>query len=160
MPIVAVVIPTLNESGTIGTLVEGLLAHREHFQMEIIVMDDGSTDGTMESIQTLNKRHGGITLIERGKKLGFGTAIRDGLSYALNSQPFQDCVVTMDADLSHDPEDLPSLVRACSQDTLVIGSRYVQGEKRHGWSPYTKVISWGAKLLARAFTDVSARDCT
>ena len=151
MPRVSVVIPTINEAGTIEELIEALQEHRETYDLKIIIVDDGSTDGTIEAIQQLNQRHENITLIERGRKLGFGTAITDGLKTALTQNPKPDLIATMDADLSHDPHQLPQLIQQCTRDTLVIGSRYTTGGEIHGWGPYRKTVSRGANLLARVF---------
>jgi dolichol-phosphate mannosyltransferase len=160
MPRVSVVIPTINESETIGELIEALQEHRETYDLQIVIVDDGSTDGTTEAIQQLNRRHGNITLIERGRKLGFGTAITDGIKTALTQDPKPDLIATMDADLSHDPRELPKLIQQCTRDTLVIGSRYTKGGEIHGWGPYRKTISWGANLLARVFANIPAKDST
>lgn len=160
MPRVSVVIPTINESGTIEELLEALQEQRETYDLQIIIVDDGSTDGTIETIQQLNQRHGNITLIERGWKLGFGTAITDGLKMALTQNPRPGLIATMDADLSHDPNQLPNLIRQCTRDTLVIGSRYTTGGEIHGWGPYRKTVSWGANLLARVFANIPAKDST
>ncbi len=159
-PVVCVVIPTLNESGTIGTIIESLEGLRVLYHIRIIVVDDGSTDGTVEIVQESSEKHGNLTLIERGRKLGLGTAIRDGLRVALDQEPAPNFVVTMDADLSHDPGELPSLVEACEEDSLVVGSRYVEGGEVHGWGLYRKAISRGANSLARVFTNVPSKDCT
>jgi len=160
MPRVSVVIPTINESGTIEELIEALQEHREIYDLKIIIVDDGSTDGTIEAIQQLNQRHGNITLIQRGRKLGFGTAITDGLKTALTQNPKPDLIATMDADLSHDPQQIPQLIQQCTRDNLVIGSRYTQGGEIQGWGPYRKTVSGGANLLARVFANIPAKDCT
>ena len=160
MPRVSVVIPTINESGTIEELIEALQEHRETYDLSIIIVDDGSIDGTIEAIQQLNRRHGNITLIERGRKLGFGTAITDGLNAALTQNPRPDLIATMDADLSHDPRELPQLIQQCTKSTLVIGSRYTTGGEIHGWGFYRKTVSWGANLLARVFANIPVKDCT
>ena len=159
-PDVCVVIPTLNESGTIGVLIESLMKLRGLYDFRIVVVDDGSTDGTMETVQESSEKHGNIALIERGRKLGFGTAIRDGLEAALGLEPASAFIATMDADLSHDPCELPSLLEACERDSMVVGSRYVKGGEIHGWGLYRKVVSRGANFLARVLADIPVRDCT
>ena len=153
-----IIIPTLNESGTIGSLIESLQELYRSTRTKIIIIDDGSTDGTIEIIQDL--KHDSLLLIKRGEKLGFGTAIRDGFKAALDQTPRPDLIVTMDADLSHDPQELPKLIQQCTRETLVIGSRYTQGGEIHGWSPYRKTVSWGANFLARVFANIPAKDCT
>lgn len=158
-PTVAVLMPTYNEINTISPLIDSL-QNLQDIDLQIIVIDDGSTDGTAEAVQELTSKHDNITLIERGEKLGLGSAIRDGFKAALNQTPPPDFIVTMDADLSHDPHLLPSMIEECDRDTLVIGSRYIDGGEIHGWSPYRKTVSWGANLLARTFANIPAKDCT
>jgi len=159
-PNLTIIIPTLNESGTIGPLIESITETLGPTPPRIIIIDDGSTDGTIETIQGLQLKHDGITLIERGEKLGFGTALRDGFKAALDQTPEPDLIITMDADLSHDPSHLPALIQTCDRQSLVIGSRYTPGGEIHGWGPYRKTVSWGANFLARVFTNIPARDCT
>jgi len=114
----------------------------------------------METVQESSEKHGNIVLIERGRKLGFGTAIRDGLEAALSLEPAPDFIATMDADLSHDPDELPSLVETCRMDSMVVGSRYTTGGEIHGWGLYRKVVSRGANFVARFLADIPVRDCT
>jgi len=159
-PVVCVVIPTLNESGTIGALIESLERLGDFCQIRIVIVDDGSTDGTIETVRESNEKHGNLTLIERGRRMGLGTAIRDGLRAALDQEPTPNFVVTMDADLSHDPNELPRLVEACGKDSIVVGSRYVEGGEIHGWGLYRMTMSWGANFIARALTGVPVRDCS
>jgi dolichol-phosphate mannosyltransferase len=159
-PVVCVVIPTLNEAGTIGAIIESLERLRALYHVRIIVVDDWSTDGTVKIVRESSEKHGNLTLIERGRRLGLGTAIRDGLRAALDQEPAPDFVATMDADLSHDPGELPSLVEACEGGSLVVGSRYVEGGGVRGWGLYRRAMSLGANIFARVFTDVPSKDCT
>jgi dolichol-phosphate mannosyltransferase len=92
--------------------------------------------------------------------MGLGSAIRDGLKVALDQEPAPNFVVTMDADLSHDPDELPRLVEACGKDSIVVGSRYVEGGEIHGWGLYRMTVSRGANFIARALTGVPIRDCS
>lgn len=160
MPRVSVVIPTYNESGTIGTLLNSLLEHQGSYDLRIIIVDDGSTDGTQETIREIQQLNRNITVLQRGRKLGFGTAITDGLEIALSKDPKPDLIATMDADLSHDPHQLLQLIKQCTRDTVVIGSRYIPGGEIHGWGRYRKTVSWGANFLARIFSNIPAKDCT
>jgi dolichol-phosphate mannosyltransferase len=159
-PVVCVVIPTLNESGTIGALIESLEGLGGLYDVGIVVVDDGSTDGTVEIVRESGERYGNLVLVERGRRLGLGTAIRDGLRVALDREPAPDFVVTMDGDLSHDPGELPSLVEACGRGSLVVGSRYVEGGRVRGWGLRRRAMSRGANVFARAFAGVPLRDCT
>ncbi len=159
-PLVGVVIPTLNESGTIGALIESLEELRDLYQIRMIIVDDGSTDGTIEKVRESSEKHGNLTLIERDRKLGLGNAIRTGLRAALDLEPVPDFVVTMDADLSHDPNELSKLVEACGKDSMVVGSRYVEGGEIHGWGLYRMTVSRGANFIARTLTGVPVRDCS
>ena len=86
-PNLTIIIPTLNESGTIGTLLKSIIETLGSTHLSVIIVDDGSTDGTIETIQDLQLEHDNITLIERGEKLGFGTALRDGFKAALDQTP-------------------------------------------------------------------------
>lgn len=159
-PIVCVVIPTLNESWTIGILIESLEKLRDFYQIRMIIVDDGSTDGTIKTVKESSEKYGNLTLIERDRKLGLGDAIRTGLRAALETQPIPDFIVTMDADLSHDPDELQRLVEVCKKDSMVVGSRYVKGGEIHGWGLYRKTMSRGANFIARALTGVPVRDCS
>ena len=157
---VCVVLPTYNEAGTIRELLAALERSMVGLSIRVVVVDDGSKDGTLGILREMMERHGNIILVERGRKLGLGIAIIDGFKTALSLEPEPEFVVTMDADLSHDPGELPSLVEACDGDTVVIGSRYVENGEIHGWGPYRKMVSAVANFFVRAFTDINARDCT
>ena len=106
MPKICVVIPTYNEAGTIGKLLDSL--ESLGLDLHIVVVDDGSNDGTIEIVEEASRRYGNVTLIERGAKLGLGSALRDGLKKGLELGA--ELLVTMDADLSHDPMELPGFL--------------------------------------------------
>ena len=108
---VCIIIPVINESKTIKDLVESIIQNSKLSQTHTIIIDDGSRDGTLEIIQDLDKKYKNVSIIERGYKKGFGTAIRDGFNYALNLKPIPDLVVTMDGDLSHDPNQIQNLTQ-------------------------------------------------
>ncbi|MEM2210511.1 MAG: polyprenol monophosphomannose synthase [Nitrososphaerales archaeon] len=155
---VSVVIPTLNEVGTIGKLIDEL--ESLGIVNWIIVVDDGSTDGTIDTLIKMNERYGNIILKERGKKLGFGSAIQDGLDIALKLQPNPDYIVVMDADLSHNPNYIPKMIELCCNADMVIGSRYVKGGKIEGWGLKRKLISGCANWLARTLLRLKVKDAT
>ena len=136
---VSVVIPTLNENGNVSKLItriEGLFP----LEPEIIVVDDGSSDGTVESVLALRETFQRIHVIERGVRGGIGSAVGDGIRFALDKTE-SDHVVTMDADWSHDPTELPALLEAALDADFVQGSRYAEGGRIVGWPPMRRVLS-------------------
>ena len=156
MPRICVIIPTYNEAGTIGELLERL--ESLGLELQVVVVDDGSTDGTIRIVEEASRRYGNIILVERGAKLGLGSALRDGLRKGLELGA--ELLVTMDADLSHDPLELPKLVGEGAPHRIVLGSRYVEGGCIVGWGLYRRLVSWGANFLTRLLTGVPSRDST
>ena len=156
MPKICVIIPTYNEAGTIGELLDRL--ESLGLELQVVVVDDGSTDGTIKIVEEASRRYGNITLVERGVKLGLGSALRDGLMKGLELGA--ELLVTMDADLSHDPMELPKLVDEGAPHRIVLGSRYVDGGRIVGWGLYRRLVSWGANFLTRLLAGVSSRDST
>lgn len=150
------VIPTYNEADGIRTLVERLEALKEHVS-DILVVDDGSADGTEAILQSLNSLYGNIRVVQRGAKLGFGSAIRDGLREALKNDAAKR-FLQMDADLSHDPCYLPSMFNEDAD--IVIGSRYVSGGGTKGWKLTRRIASRSACFLASTLLRLSAKDPT
>lgn len=157
---VCIIIPVLNESKTINDLVISIIKNSDFLHKNIIIIDDGSTDGTSEIIQDLDKKYKNVIIIERGSKKGFGTAIRDGFNHALNLKPIPDLVVTMDGDLSHDPSQLRNLTKECKRNSIIVGSRYIKGGKISGWNIYRKTISRSANLLTKVLINIPVKDCT
>jgi len=158
-PVVCVCIPTYNEAGTIGEVIsriEGI----EGLRKSIVVIDDNSSDGTSQIVRGMMGEHGNIRLVERRGKLGLGSALIEGFEEALRLKPTPRYVVSMDGDLSHDPKDIPGLVRSCDHGAMSIGSRYVEGGEVQGWTLWRRVVSGGANLLARYLGGLPVRDCT
>jgi dolichol-phosphate mannosyltransferase len=125
-----------------------------------VIVDDGSDDGTLEVLGELMGRYGNIVLVERGEKLGLGSALLEGFRIALGLVPEPEFIVTMDGDLSHNPRELPSLAGSCGMGGVVIGSRYVEGGAVEGWGLHRRVVSRVTNFLARRFTGLPVRDCT
>jgi dolichol-phosphate mannosyltransferase len=154
-----VIIPTYNEADNIARVIDLVLAQDP--PLSILVVDDNSEDGTAvvvrDVMETAPER---IDLIERGGKLGLGTAYLRGFRYALARDYRYVC--EMDADLSHDPEDLPRLVEAVRTDEadLAIGSRYVGGVRVIDWPLPRLVLSYAAGIYTRAITRMPIRDVT
>lgn len=146
----AIVTPTFNEAATIEALLDGL----RPLGAAVIVVDDGSPDGTANLA-----RRAGATVIERPGKLGLASAYQRGLGEALAVGA--DPIVQMDADLSHDPADVPRLLEALAQGAdLAVGSRYVAGGGTRNWGPHRRALSRFGALYARAWLGLPQRDPT
>jgi dolichol-phosphate mannosyltransferase len=154
-----IVLPTYNEVENIGPLIEGLRrATRLTGTFAILVVDDGSPDGTGDAVRRLQGTDPHLHLLERGAKLGLGTAYRAGFDRA--REMGHEFVFTMDADFSHSPEHVPHLWRETPQSDLVIGSRYIPGGGIVNWPWHRRVLSATANWLARHMLGLQARDCT
>ncbi len=152
-----VITPTYNERDNLEPFVEGVFEHLP--DTDILVVDDGSPDGTGELADRLAMGENRIHVLHRKSKLGLGTAYRAGFSWALERE--YELVFQMDADLSHDPIYLPLFVRALADDAdLVIGSRRVPGGAVEGWGLHRHLISGGGSLYSRAVLGVGIKDLT
>jgi dolichol-phosphate mannosyltransferase len=154
---VLVVVPTYNERENLPALVAGILAH-EGF--DVLVVDDGSPDGTGEVADTLAAAHPGrVEVMHRTGTRGLGRSYVDGLQHAL-AHSGADLICQMDADLSHDPQYLPALTAAAASHDVVIGSRYLQGVSVVNWPLHRIFLSTFANRYIRTVTGLSPRDCT
>ncbi|MBI5153656.1 polyprenol monophosphomannose synthase [Candidatus Poribacteria bacterium] len=149
--------PTYNEAENIGTLIDGLM--KQPGQVEVLVVDDASCDGTADIVRECAERYPGrVHLLERAGKLGLGTAYLAGFRYALGHG--YDLAISMDADLSHDPRHLREILHMAKIADVVVGSRYIAGGAIKNWGPHRHLLSGGANMLARAILGLNARDCT
>lgn len=149
-----VVIPTYNEAPTIRVAVEGVL---ESASFDVLVVDDGSPDGTPDIVERMN-RPGRMHLLRRASKQGLGRAYIAGFEWGLERG--YERFVEMDGDLSHDPAKAAGLVAATNDADLVIGSRYVEGGQIEGWSRSREALSKAGNHYARALLGFSMRDST
>jgi dolichol-phosphate mannosyltransferase len=159
-PKIMVVVPTYNEADNLPTMVGELLA-LELPQVEILIVDDNSPDGTGEIADNLVKRHPGrMHVMHRAGKLGLGTAYVSGFTYAIERGA--DLVIQMDADFSHSPSYILQLVEAIRDFDVVVGSRYVSGgslDERWSWWRYA--LSWWANsVYTRLILGVRVKDAT
>ncbi len=156
---VAVILPTYCEAENVESLIREI--QELELDLTIAVIDDSSPDGTADIATKLQKKYGNIHLISRPEKLGLGTAITMGFRYMLNLSNVPDHIVTMDADYSHNPRDIPRLVDATKRGyDLVIGSRYYPGGKVVGSRLRRRFISRIANLVAAVTVGTRMHDCT
>jgi len=151
-----VVMPTYNERPNIEAIVPAVLQNGPEWN--VLIVDDGSPDGTGEAADALAAREERVRVLHRAGKLGLGTAYRDGLSLALALGC--DYAFTMDSDFSHDPKVLPKLRELAEAHGAAHGSRYVPGGGTRDWGFIRKMNSVCANSLTRLVLGVRLRDCT
>lgn len=154
-----IVIPTYNEIDTIEIILEKVFNLK--LEIDILIVDDNSPDKTYAKVEELinMKLYGDLLhLIIRQKKEGLGKAYIEGFKWCLtHNYAF---VIEMDADLSHNPKYLPSLIENIKKYDLVIGSRYIEGGGVVNWSLLRKLISFGGSLYSRLILGINIRDVT
>ena len=151
-----VISPTYNERKNIKLLVDMVLGNYPDF--DLLIIDDSSPDGTSEKVKDLQSKYENLYLEIRGKKSGLGTAYIYGFKWALDHK--YDRIVQMDADLSHNPMDLPMLVKNLDEYDLVIGSRYIKGISVVNWPLRRLMLSYGANTYSRIITGMPIMDGT
>jgi dolichol-phosphate mannosyltransferase len=153
-----VIVPTYNERANVPVLIDGLMQHNG---VRVLVVDDQSPDGTADVVDELGAQHPGrVSVLRRRGKRGFGRSYLEGIERSLR-EPV-DVLCQMDADLSHDPKQLPDLIHAVANSgaDLAIGSRYVPGGAIVNWPLRRQILSRFANLYVRTITGLSAHDCT
>lgn len=152
-----IIIPTYNERENIARIIETALAQDE--RIEVLVVDDGSPDGTGDIVEAMGQGNAKVHLLRRAKKLGLGTAYLAGFQWAIPRG--YDFIFEMDADFSHDPAHLPEFLRAIQSADLVLGSRYRQGKVTVvNWPIGRLILSYFANVYARAVTGLPVWDAT
>jgi len=152
-----VVVPTYNERDNIDILLDELLSLPVN--LSVINVDDNSPDGTGEAADAWAVRYPSrVQVVHRAGKLGLGTAYIAGFRRALGSD--FDRIMTMDADFSHHPRYIPSMLDLSRERELVIGSRYVPGGGTLNCTAKRKALSWGANTFAKVMLGLRAQDCT
>lgn len=157
-----IIIPTYNEKENISLIIHAIFKLKEPF--DILVIDDGSPDGTAAIVKDLMEREpfaGHLFLVERSGKLGLGTAYITGFKWAL-AHPKYEYIFEMDADFSHDPADVPRLLEACRDrgNDLAIGSRYISGVNVVNWPMSRVLMSYFASKYVRLVTGIPIHDTT
>ncbi len=151
-----VVIPTYNEIDNIENLIDAI--HKSVPDTHILVVDDNSPDGTARRVQELMAHDSQLHLLWREKKMGLGTAYCAGFQYCLDNG--FDIIMQMDADFSHDPQDLKKFLELISDYDLVIGSRYISGVNVVNWPLTRLLLSYGANIYSRIVTGLPLMDGT
>ena len=154
-----IIIPTYNEKENIENIIRKIFSLEESFN--ILIIDDGSPDGTAKIVKQLQGQFSeNLFIEERTGKLGLGTAYIHGFKWALKNN--YDYIFEMDADFSHDPEDLPRLYNACSSEggDLAIGSRYVKGVNIVNWPMNRLLMSYFASKYVKTITGMPIHDST
>lgn len=154
-----VIIPTFNEKENIERMIEKVFSLDKPF--DVLIVDDGSPDGTGQIVKNIQKKHPEkLHLIERTGKQGLGTAYITGFKYALKNK--FDFIFEMDADFSHNPDDLIRLHEACSEKgaDLSVGSRYVTGGKIENWPLNRIFMSYFASVYVRIVLGIKIKDTT
>ena len=154
-----VIIPTYNEIENIEAIIRAVMAQKKAFH--ILVVDDNSPDLTALKVIELQKEFGGqLFLLKREEKTGLGTAYIDGFKWCIEKK--YDYIFEMDADFSHNPNDLIKLYNACHTNgaDLSIGSRYIDGVNVVNWPMGRILLSYGASIYVRVITRMKIRDTT
>jgi dolichol-phosphate mannosyltransferase len=154
---VLVVLPTYNESENIDRVLRRIRGALP--DATVLVVDDGSPDGTADLAEQVGKEIGSIEILHRHEKSGLGSAYRAGFRWGLDRG--YDACIEMDADLSHDPGALPGLVAPLQKGfELVIGSRYVAGGSIPNWAWHRRLLSRGGNVYASALLGLGVNDST
>lgn len=154
-----VIIPTYNEIENIGNIIDAVMDLPDGF--DVLVIDDASPDGTQDAVHSKMEQYPGRVHMEtRQGKLGLGTAYIHGFKWALERG--YDYVIEMDADFSHNPNDLPKLYHQCRDNgaDVAIGSRYVSGVNVVNWPMQRVLMSYFASMYVRIITRMPLRDST
>tara|TARA_B100000700_G_scaffold331815_1_gene469506 strand:+ start:18046 stop:18762 length:717 start_codon:yes stop_codon:yes gene_type:complete len=151
-----VVTPTYNEQKNINELLGAIFSVNSNFH--VLVVDDNSPDGTGSIVKKLQSTYPNLHLLSRNKKDGLGSAYIAGFKYALKRD--FDAIVQMDADMSHDPKDIVSLISELENTDIAIGSRYISGVNVVNWPMRRLMISYGANIYTRLVTGLPVKDAT
>ena len=153
---ILVIIPTYNESENIRNIIdmiEGLKA-----DLDFLIIDDNSPDKTYDIVKSLMTDNNKINLIIQDKKSGLGTAYKRGFKWAIDNG--YEKIIQIDADLSHDPNTIPDLIKESYESDLVIGSRYIKGINVINWPMSRLLLSYFANRYVRLLTRIKINDST
>jgi len=151
-----VIIPTYNESENVSRIIDAVLVQDE--RIDVLIVDDNSPDGTAEIVRSFHLHNERVNIIEREGKMGLGTAYVAGFKYAIENK--YDYIFEMDADFSHDPDEITNFLTEIEHYDLVLGSRYIQGVNVVNWPLKRLILSYGANVYTRIITGLPVKDGT
>lgn len=150
------IVPTYNEAENILHVIDEIRSLAIH--IDILVVDDNSPDGTSNIVKERMKIDTSLYIIQREAKLGLGTAYIEGFKWALDKG--YELIMEMDADLSHNPKEIPNFINAIDEADLVVGSRYLNGFNVVNWPLRRLILSYGANIYSRLITGLPLKDAT
>ncbi|MEO6652934.1 MAG: polyprenol monophosphomannose synthase [Ilumatobacteraceae bacterium] len=156
-----IVLPTYNERDNIEIFLRSVrtIDVPVDVRVDVLVVDDASPDGTANAARGLAEELGGISVLDRHEKAGLGSAYRAGFEQVLAEE--YDVVISMDADLSHDPAEIPTMLALIDAGAdAVIGSRYIRGGGTTDWPTHRRLLSKWGNTYTRTALRLSANDCT
>ncbi|MFZ2322259.1 MAG: polyprenol monophosphomannose synthase [Ignavibacteriaceae bacterium] len=151
-----VIIPTYNEMDNLPKLIPDVLSQDN--SIDILIVDDNSPDGTAKFVEDLALQNSRIHILKRENKMGLGTAYIAGFRHALKNN--YDFIFEMDADFSHNPNELKNFLNAIKENDLVLGSRYINGVRVLNWPMRRLLLSFFASVYTRIITGMPIRDAT
>jgi dolichol-phosphate mannosyltransferase len=158
---IAIVIPTYNERETLPSLIEKIFEHVKPLvkELHVVIVDDSSPDGTADIARNLGEQFQKISVIQRPTKMGLGAAYKDGFTHVLQKLE-SDLIVQMDADHSHDPSEIVTMIEKIVDYDFIIASRHVQGSSVIGWGQGRKITHSVAGAVAKISANIDVEDCT
>jgi dolichol-phosphate mannosyltransferase len=153
---ILIIIPTYNELENLPKLIPEVLSKNEN--IDVLIVDDNSPDGTADFVQDEAKNNSRIKLIKRENKMGLGTAYIAGFKFALENN--YDYIFEMDADFSHNPKMIPKFLKEIKKYDLVLGSRYKEGVNVANWPMSRLMLSMFANIYSRVITGLPVHDAT
>jgi dolichol-phosphate mannosyltransferase len=151
-----VVTPTYNEAENVERIMSAVLSQDP--SIEILIVDDNSPDGTAQIVEKIQASNNRVHLLKRAGKMGLGTAYVEGFKFAINNN--YDFVMEIDADFSHDPNEIPNFLKKIQEFDVVLGSRYINGVRILNWPIRRLILSYGASLYTRIITGMPIKDAT
>jgi dolichol-phosphate mannosyltransferase len=158
-----ILLPTFNENSNIEEILRRIFQVLP--QADVLVIDDNSPDGTASTVEKLRAEFTNLKLLLRKQREGLGKAYLAGMAASLDDASDDasngiEALITMDADFSHDPADLPRLIQSGESHDLVIGSRYCAGGDTDGWESWRRALSSGGNTYSRVITGMPIHDVT